>query len=198
MTLSLPTTTYAQQCTCQVKYVFPVLLNQKITFLAWFYYESLPANGPKKKMAYLFVFILNALHKYFRSRSQACLFWWRQKNASIILMLVEIAMTMSVFLASECLQLIRNLPLAKAGQELKFLSLSSADTTLVWAKSQMIIDGCLYNLCIQNRSKLYIFHRFIYLSHHVPRLQHLATKTRMWLIALKTPVPIKYPLDWPL
>ena len=90
-------------------------------------------------------------------------------------MLVEIAMTMSVFLASECFQLIRNLPLAKAGQELKFLSLSSADTTLVWAKSQVIIDGCVYNLCIQNRSKLYIFHRFIYLGHHVSPLQHLAT-----------------------
>ena len=40
--------------------------------------------------------------------------------------------------------------------------------------SQMIIDGCLYNLCIQNRSKLYIFQRFIYLGHHAPPLKHLA------------------------
>ena len=155
-------------------------------------------------MAYLFVFILNALHKYFRSRSQACLFCGDKK-------------CINYFDASrdcndnECIPCIRMLPadtkftISKSRSRAKilqsFLSVSSADTTLVWAKSQMIIDGCLYNLCIQNRSKLYIFHRFIYLGHHVPPLKHLATKTRMLLIALrvlKNSRTRKYPLDWPL
>ena len=81
-----------------MKYVFPVLLNQRITYFAWFYYKSLPANGPKKKKAYLFVFILNALHISISVPDHKHVFFVETKNASIM-RLTKIAMTISGFLA---------------------------------------------------------------------------------------------------
>ena len=119
MTLSLPTTTcLVVHLSSEIRISCPFKPKDYFFWLGFIMRAFQQTVQKRRWPIFLFLYLMHCIsisvpdHKH--------VFFVETKNASIILMLVEIAMTMSVFLASECFQLIRNLPLAKAGEELKF------------------------------------------------------------------------------